>query len=726
VFDDEYHEAFSGMSEITQKPFPVSPDWCGLDEQQTRQVLLEYFTHSFDTYESLFECLSGDQAYFEKPIPLRHPLIFYFGHTATFFVNKLLMAKLIPERINPRFEAIFAVGVDEMSWDDLNDAHYDWPAVAEVKAYRDEVRAVVTRIIKESTYAEPMGWDNPWWAILMGVEHELIHLETSSVLIRQHRLDRVRSQPAWAPTPVLPCPLNQAPENSLINVPAGSVQLGKGNPHQNPCADEGARRYGWDNEYGRHSAQVDAFQAGRLLVSNAEFYPFVEAGGYTNHAYWTEEGWGWRNYTAARHPTFWCQRQSGWALRLMCEEVDMPWHWPVEVNNHEATAFCAWKSAQSGQMYRLPTEDEWVRLYDSSEISPETPAQRRRMGGASAVPVDAFQHGDFCDVVGNVWQWTCTPIYPFTGFEAHPLYDDFSIPTFDERHTLIKGGSWISCGNEALRESRYAFRRHFFQHAGFRYVVGAPPVAPVVSRYEDDALLAQYAEFHFGQRYFDVPNFPEAIAHIALDALQDKPRRRALDIGCAVGRTSLELARGGFDNVTGIDFSARFINIAAELVRQGFIRYALTDEGELQSFREASLVQHGLDQYASHASFLQGDACNLKELHRDYDLVVAANLIDRLYDPEKFLTEIGSRIVSGGVLVIASPYTWLEEHTPRSRWLGGYKKDGERYTTHDALVAILETEFEPIGPTRDVPFVIRETARKFQHSVSQVSCWRRR
>ena len=715
------------MTSSLQKPFPLSPDWCGLDEHALRQALLEYFTRSFDTYESLFECLNYDKAYYEKPIPLRHPLIFYFGHTATFFVNKLLIAKLISERINPRFEAIFAVGVDEMSWDDLNDAHYDWPSVTEVKAYRDKVRALVTRLIMESPYTHPMGWDNPWWAILMGVEHELIHLETSSVLIRQHNLELVRPRPGWAPAPVSPCPVNAAPQNTLVNIPAGLVKLGKGNPHHNACKEqEDMRRYGWDNEYGLHSAEVSAFQAGRLLVSNAEFFPFVEAGGYANHAYWSEEGWAWRDYTAAQHPTFWHQRESGWVLRLMCHEVDMPWHWPVEVNNHEAAAFCAWKSAQTGQSYRLPTEDEWARLYDISDISPETPAQRRLMGGCSSVPVDQFKHGDFCDVVGNVWQWTCTPIYPFTGFETPPLYDAFSIPTFDDCHALIKGGSWVSCGNEALRSSRYAFRRHFFQHAGFRYVVGTLPAPPVASRYEDDTLLAQYAEFHYGQRYFDVPNFPEAVAQVALEATEGQPRRRALDIGCAVGRTSFELARGGFDDVTGIDFSARFINLADELVNQGLIRFALTDEGELQSFREVSLAQLGLGECASHVSFLQGDACNLKELHRDYDLVVAANLIDRLYDPVKFLADIGSRIVSGGVLVIASPYTWLEEHTTRSKWLGGYKKDGERYTTYDALVANLAADFVPLGQPRDVPFVIRETARKFQHTVSQVSCWKRR
>ena len=28
-----------------------------------------------------------------------------------------------------------------MSWDDLNDAHYDWPEVAEVRVYRDQVKA---------------------------------------------------------------------------------------------------------------------------------------------------------------------------------------------------------------------------------------------------------------------------------------------------------------------------------------------------------------------------------------------------------------------------------------------------------------------------------------------------------------------------------------------------------------------------------------------------------
>ena len=61
---------------------------------------------------------------------------------------------------------------------------------------------------------------------------------------------------------------------------------------------------------------------------------------------------------------------------------------------------------------------------------------------------------------------------PYEGFFTHPWYEDFTEPTFDGKHNLIKGGSWISTGNEALLASRYAFRRHFIQHAGFRYVIG--------------------------------------------------------------------------------------------------------------------------------------------------------------------------------------------------------------------------------------------------------------
>jgi len=85
-------------------------------------------------------------------------------------------------------------------------------------------------------------------------------------------------------------------------------------------------------------------------------------------------------------------------------------------------------------------------------------------------PVDYFKTGDFYDIVGNVWQHCSTPIYPFEDFDIHPVYEDFTTPTFDGRHYMIKGGSFVSTGNEATKHARFAFRRHFHQFAGFRYV----------------------------------------------------------------------------------------------------------------------------------------------------------------------------------------------------------------------------------------------------------------
>ncbi len=685
------------------------------DPQDFRRRLRARFLATFDRYESLFRTLACDAAWYERPIALRHPLIFYYGHTATFFVNKLLLTRLIDRRIDPRLESLFAVGVDEMSWDDLDETHYDWPAIGQVQAYRDTLRRLVTGIIDTAPLALPVGWDHPWWAIVMGIEHELIHLETSSVLIRQQRLDYVREQPDWPAC----AEAGAAPGNTLVDVPAGEVTLGK------PFDCE---RYGWDNEYGHHSAAVPAFRASRLLVSNGEFLGFVAAGGYERDEYWDDEGRRWRDFARARHPTFWIPAGNGWRLRLMTREVPMPWNWPVETNCLEARAFCRWKSAETGQPLRLPTEDEWHRvlavsgwqLTDASPVDANLCLEHQ----ASSCPVDRFRHGPFCDVVGNVWQWTETPTYPFAGFRTHPIYDDFTTPTFDDRHNIIKGGSWISCGNEAEPESRYAFRRHFFQHAGFRYVVADTAVAAPPSRYETDQLVTEYLEFHYGAGYFGVPNFPKALAEIAIAATGDGPRRSAMDLGCAVGRATFELARH-FASVVGIDFSARFIDQGVALARGDMARYTVVDEGELVEYKTVRLGDLGLDDTAGRVAFWQGDACNLKPQFSGYDLILAANLIDRLYDPARFLTTIHERLNPGGLLVIASPYTWLAEHTPRDKWLGGFRKDGEALRTRDALQAVLGAHFAAVGAPRDLPFVIRETRRKFQHTLAEVTLWRR-
>lgn len=684
--------------------------------EQKREEIKAYFLDSFDTYECLFSSLKNDEAYYQRPEKLRHPLIFYYGHTATFFVNKLVLAKLLAHRINPAFESLFAIGVDEMSWDDLNDDNYNWPAVDDVRNYRLKVRDTVLSLIDSIDFTVPITWESTMWPVIMGIEHERIHLETSSVLIRQLPLSFVETKhKAW--------PLCQengaAPTNSLLAVPAGKV-------HCNKQWDDAY--YGWDNEYGTHEDEVDAFRASKYLVSNGEFLQFVEDGGYLNAEYWEEEGNKWREYTHAEHPIFWIKSNTGYKYRSMLNEVELPLNWPVDVNYHEAKAFCNYMSVKTGELIRLPSENEWLRLRDYAKVDEPIYGNGFNIAlqrYASCEPVDTHQRNGFYDVVGNVWQWTETPIYPFEGFKVHPLYDDFTTPTFDNKHNLIKGGSWISTGNEATRNSRYAFRRHFFQHAGFRYVQSAQPIAVNDMDYESDTQVSQYSEFHYGDSYFGVENFGKASADFCLAFMQGGKTNKALDLGCAVGRSTFELAKT-FSHVDGIDFSARFIKTAFAMQEHGEIRYTLIDEGELTSFKVRKLASLGLDKSAQRVHFHQGDACNLKPQFNGYDLIFMGNLLDRVYSPKKVLKDIIERLNKGGILVVASPFTWLEEYTERSEWLGGYKdENGETLTSTEALEDVLKPHLTRVAPPRDIPFVIRETKRKYQHSLSEFNVFRK-
>ncbi|MEL7498884.1 MAG: 5-histidylcysteine sulfoxide synthase [Planctomycetota bacterium] len=710
----------SATTKQSHTDFPLvtkTPLLDGDSVEAVRQNILDYFHHSFSLYESIFECLVNDEAYYRRANPLRHPLIFYYGHTSVFFINKLNVANLIDERVDPVIESTLAVGVDEMSWDDLNDANYDWPTPAAVKNHRDKTRALVDKFIRETDFSLPINWQDPMWIIMMGIEHERIHLETTSILIRELPLEFVKPNPVWGNI----CrDSGTAPENELIAIEGGSVELGKSK--SNPV-------YGWDNEYGYQAFEVDSFQTSKFLVSNAEFLEFVEDNGYQQKDVWTEEGWNWVSYTEAEHPVYWIRNDNEYQLRMMLEVIDMPWNWPVEINYLEAKAFCNWKSKQSGAHFRMPTEAEWYRIRE--KVDTDQPYWEKAPGNInledefSPCPVDrhAFADGLF-DIIGNVWQWTETPIEGFDGFEVHPAYDDFSAPTFDGKHNLFKGGCWISTGNYAIKDSRYAFRRHFFQYSGLRYVQAKPLPEPTVNVYETDQMLSRYIEFHYGEPILDLPNFPVTCVATVAEHLAGRKLDRALDIGCAAGRSAFELANH-FDHVDAIDLSVRLIEAPSNLQKTGKQRYVLTDEGQLQSYREIRLDE--FPEYAEtkdNVNFMQGDACNLVEKFDNYDCVFAGNLLDRLYDPRMFLNLIKSRVKPGGLLVIASPYTWLEKYTPVDKWLGGFKADtGETFTSLDGLLEVLGDEFKMLGEPTDIPFAIRETRRKFHYGISQLTIW---
>jgi len=247
--------------------------------------------------------------------------------------------------------------------------------------------------------------------------------------------------------------------------------------------------------------------------------------------------------------------------------------------------------------------------------------------------------------------------------------------------------------------------------------------------YENDVILRQYLEFHYGPEYFSVANYPAVCAQQCLDALrrvhgENISALRALELGCAVGRTAFELA-ADLAEVKAVDLSEAFIATARLIQREGGMRYSIDRLGELQDERQILLQTLGLQQAAARVHFEVGDACRF-ESDRPYDLVFAGNLIDRLQDPAAFLAGAARLLTPGGLLVLSSPYTLLEEFTPRKNWLGGFQRDGREVAVLESIESVLgKNGLRPFSPPLDIPFVIRETARKHQHTVAEISFWQR-
>jgi len=62
---------------------------------------------------------------------------------------------------------------------------------------------------------------------------------------------------------------------------------------------------------------------------------------------------------------------------------------------------------------------------------------------------------------------------------------------------------------------------------------------------------------------------------------------------------------------------------------------------------------------------------NLPKNFGPFDLIVASNLIDRLYNPIQCLVDLLPLITYNGILIITSPYTWMSSVADKSKWIGG-------------------------------------------------------
>jgi len=250
--------------------------------------------------------------------------------------------------------------------------------------------------------------------------------------------------------------------------------------------------------------------------------------------------------------------------------------------------------------------------------------------------------------------------------------------------------------------------------------------------YETQTAVSEYLMFHFGDPADVLPyengpksalQFAERTAAICAEycSKYNVPLGRALDVGCAVGGATFQLSKY-YSAVLGVDFSHAFVDTANSLKVKGQLEYVCTKEGEI---KESKIAKIPADVKPLACAFEQGDACALRADIGTFNVVHAVNLLCRLPDPQVFLNRLSSLVADRGLVVLISPYSWLPGYTARDKWLGGKVEDGKPISSKRSILDLLEPDFELVHE-ENVPFLIREHARKYQWGCSNCLVLRKR
>jgi ergothioneine biosynthesis protein EgtB len=381
----------------------------------------------------LFDVLA-EEAYYERPIAQRHPLVFYEGHLPAFSFLTLVRRALGGPGIDERLEALFARGIDPAETDPGADPSAAWPSRAEVRAFADEADRRVLDAL-EGHHLEVRGHPllDRAEAVHTILEHEAMHHETLLYMFHRLPFHRKRRPPGYAPHTGA-----GAPADEWIPVPGGQARVG---------CDRNDVPFGWDNEQPACVTDVPPFEIGRFDVTNERYRAFIDAGGYIDPRWWRAEDFAWARREGMEHPRFWERHDGVWYWRGMFGLVPLPDAWPVYVSHAEASAFARWSGA------RLPTEAEWVRAAYGDTGAPhpwghaEPGAEHGVFDFSSWDPAPVGSHPAGAspfgaeDLVGNGWEWTGTPFAPHPGFRPMASYPQYSTDFFDGEHFVMKGAS---------------------------------------------------------------------------------------------------------------------------------------------------------------------------------------------------------------------------------------------------------------------------------------------
>lgn len=381
--------------------------------------------------DRLFRILRPEFLY-DRPIAERHRVVFYLGHLDAFDSIQICREGLGMASGEPALDALFQAGIDPDSAHLPADSPSDWPSLERIEAYVRQARQRVDQAINAA----------PADAVLMALEHRLMHLETLAYMFHNFPHHAKVTQPAAEDL----SGSSQTPTGDGWRVvDAGAAILGK--PHDGS--------FGWDNEYDEHHVAVPAFRMQRFKVTNGDYLRFVNEG--------------------ASLPAFWTRTGNSLFYRGMFQSIPLPLDWPVYVTQREAQAYAAWLGKE------LPTEPQFHRAAfgTHSQCSRQYPWGNSQLNhdlgnfdfkrwdpeSVTATPGNESAFG-IRQLVGNGWEWTSTKFEPFAGFTPSPHYPGYSANFFDGEHFVLKGGS----PRTAARLLRRSFRNWF--RPEYQYVYG--------------------------------------------------------------------------------------------------------------------------------------------------------------------------------------------------------------------------------------------------------------
>lgn len=389
-------------------------------ERSTKEEIFHAFGECRSKTLALFEGM--DEATFRyQAHPDFSPLGWHLGHIAYTESLWLLERCAANPPMFPQYRKLFAANGLPKS------ERVNLPSFDEVRHYLDNIRSRVLEYLEITDLEQ----QERLWRFLL--QHESQHNETVAfiqhLIANQNFNDFTSKLSAGQQNIKNISNVDTLVSPEMVEIPAGEFERG--------CD----RLDRLDNERPANIVYIDTYSIDKYPVTCGYYRQFMEAGGYQNPQWWSEEGWDWLQTELVTQPLYW-QNDSIWDNHPVCG-----------VSYHEAAAYARFVDK------RLPTEAEWEkaarwdgkakrsRIYPWGDRIPTKQDCNHDTLVSKTTPVQAYPSGKSAyglyDTLGNVWEWTTTWFHAYQGFENYP-YVGYSTTYFDQQHRVLKGGSWAT------------------------------------------------------------------------------------------------------------------------------------------------------------------------------------------------------------------------------------------------------------------------------------------